>query len=91
MFKCLHNEGPAYLSKDLEMLSSIPGKQKLRSANSLKVVPGKSRLKTIGKKNFYVTGPTLWNNPFEKLRFTVSKHSFGRNLKSYFFSRSYGV
>ena len=42
MFECLHNEDPAYLSKDLEMLSSIPSKQKLRSANSLKVVPGKS-------------------------------------------------
>ena len=42
MFKCLPNEGPAYLSKDFEMLSSIFGKQKLRSANSLKVVPDKS-------------------------------------------------
>ena len=50
MFKCLRNEGPAYLSKDFEMLSSIPGKQKLRSANTLKVVPGK--LKTIVKKCF---------------------------------------
>ena len=84
MFKCLRNEGPAYLSKDLEMLSSILGKQKLRSVNSLKVVPGKSKLKTIGKKIFYVTGPTLWNNLPEKLRFSVSKHSFGRNLKSFF-------
>ena len=85
MFKCLRNEGPAYLSIDLEMLSSIPGKQKLRSANSLKIVPGKSKLKTIEKKFFYVTGPTLWNNLPEKLRFSVSKHSFGRNLKSSFF------
>ena len=59
MFKCLRNRGPAYMSKDFEMLSSIPGKQKLRSANSLKVVPGESKLKIIGKKIFYVTGPTL--------------------------------
>ena len=44
MFKCLRNEGPAYLSKDFEMLSSIPGKQKLRSANFLQVVPGESKL-----------------------------------------------
>ena len=91
MFECLHNEAPAYLSKNLEMLLSIPGKQKLRSANFMKVVPDKSKLKTIGKKIFYVTGPTQWNNLPEKLRFSVSKHSFGKNLKSYLFSRSYGV
>ena len=46
MFKCLFDGGPAYLSKAFEMLSSIPGKQKLRSANSLKVVPEKYKLKT---------------------------------------------
>ena len=57
MFKCLRNEGPVYLSKDFEMLSSIPGKQKLKSANSLKVVPGKSKLKTIEKKIFLCNWP----------------------------------
>ena len=74
VFKRLHNEGPVYLSKNFEMLSSIPGKQKLRSANSLKVVPSGSRLKPIWRKMFYVTGPTLWDNLPEKLRFSVSKH-----------------
>ena len=91
VFKRLHNEGLAYLSKDFEMLSNIPGKQKLRSANSLKVVTSKSKLKIVEKKYFYVTGPTLWNNLPEKLRFSVSKHSFGKSLESYLFSRSYGV
>ena len=59
MFKCLFDEGPAYLSRDFEMLSSISGKQKLSSVNLLKVVPGKYKLKTIGRKIFYVTDPTL--------------------------------
>ena len=81
MFKCLRNEGPAYLSKDFKMLSSIPGKQKLRSVNSLKVVPGESKLKTIGKKMFYVTGPTRWNNLPEKLRFSVSKHFWKKSQR----------
>ena len=90
MFKCLHNEGPVYLSKNFEVLSSIPGKQKLRSNNSLKVVPGESRLKTLGRKMFYVTGPTLYNNLPEKLRFSVSKH-FWKEPQINSFSRSYGV
>ena len=79
MFKCLLKEDPAYLSKNFEMLSSIPGKQKLRSANSLKVVPGESRLKNIGRRMFYVIGPTRWNNLHQKLRFSE------RNLKCYLF------
>ena len=90
MFECLRNEGPAYLSKDFEMLSSILGKQKLRSTKFLKVVLGKSKLKTIGQKIFYVTGPTLWNNLPKKLRFSVSKllegisnHIFFRDLMAY--------
>ena len=49
VFKCLRNEGLAYLLKNFEMLPSILGKQKLRAANSLKVVSGESRLKTIGR------------------------------------------
>ena len=40
MFKCLFDEGLTYLLRDFNMLSSIPGKQKLISANSLKVDPG---------------------------------------------------
>ena len=52
MFKCLFDEGPTYLSKDFEMLSSISGKQKLRSANLLKVVPGKYRFKATERKIF---------------------------------------
>ena len=51
MLKCLFDEGPAYLSKDFEMLSSIPDNQKLRSANLVKVVPGNYKLKTT-EKNF---------------------------------------
>ena len=45
MVKCLSNEGPAYLSKYFEMLSSIPNKQKLGLSYSLKV------------KNVYVEQP----------------------------------
>ena len=72
MFECLFDEGLAYLSRDLEILASIPCKQKLRSAYSLKVVPGKYKLKTTERKIFYVIGPTLWDNLSEKLRFPVS-------------------
>ena len=46
MFKYLFNEGPAYLPRGFEMLASIPGKQNMRSANSLKVVPGEYKLRT---------------------------------------------
>ena len=66
------------------MLSSIPGKQKLRAVNSLKVVPGKYKLKITRRRLFHVTGLTLLNNLSEQLRFSASTHPFGRNLNSFF-------
>ena len=45
MYKCLSNVGPAYLTRDLVPVASLPEKQRLRSATSKEVVYNKHKLK----------------------------------------------
>ena len=62
MYKCLSNEGPACLTRDLVLVASLPGKKRLRSAKSKDVVPNKHKLKSLGLRRLSVSGPKLWNN-----------------------------
>ena len=59
MYKCLSNEGLAYLTRDLVPVACLPEKQRLRSAKSKDVVPNKHKLKSLGLRRFSVSGPKL--------------------------------
>ena len=74
--RCLSNEGPVYLTRDLVPVASLPKKQRLRSAKSKDVVPNKHRLKPLGSKRFSVSGPKLWNNLPNCLKSSSSTKSF---------------
>ena len=47
MYKCLSNEGLAYLTRDLVPVARLPGQQKLRSAESKNAIPNKLKFKPI--------------------------------------------
>ena len=89
MYKCLSNEGPAYLTRDLVPVASLPEKQRLRSAKSKDVVPNKHKLKSLGLRRFSVSGPKLWNNLPNSLKSSSSTKSFCRSLKTYLFNKSF--
>ena len=89
MYKCLFNEGPAYLTRDLVLVASQPEKQRLRSAKSKDVVPNKHKLKSLGLRRFIVSGPKLWNNLPNSLKSSSSTKSFCRSLKTYLFNKSF--
>ena len=55
MYKCLSNEGLAYLTRDLVPVASLREKQRSRSAKSKDVVPNKYKLKSLGLKRFSVS------------------------------------
>ena len=88
MYKCLSNEGPAYLTRDPVPVASLPKKQRLRSAKSKDVVPNKHKLKSLGLRRFSVSGPKLWNNLLNSLKSSGSTKSFCRSLKTYLFNKS---
>ena len=89
MYKCLSNEGPAYLTRDLVPVANLPEKQRLRSAKSKDVVPNKHKLKSLGLRRFSVSVLKLWNNLPNSLRSSSSTKSFCRSLKTYLFNKSF--
>ena len=68
MYRCLSNEGPKNLTRDLVLAASLPEKQRLRSAKSKDVVPNKHKLKLLELRRFSVSGPKLWNNLANSLK-----------------------
>ena len=88
MYKCLSNEGLAYLTRDLLPAASLPERQRLRLAKSKDVVSNKHKLKSIELRRFSVSGPKLWNNLHKRLKSSSSTKSFCRSLKSYLFNKS---
>ena len=89
MYKCLSNEGPAYVTRDLVPVASLPEKQRLRSAKSKDVVLNKHKLKSLGLRRFNVSGPKLWNNLPNSLKSSNLIKSFYRSLKTYQFKKSF--
>ena len=89
MYKCLSNEGPAYLTCDLVPVASLPEKQRVKSAKSKNVVSNKHDLKSLGLRRFSVSGPKLWNNLPDSLKSSSSTKSFCRSLKTYLFNKSF--
>ena len=89
MYKCLSNEGLAYLTRDLVPLASLPEKKRLRSAKSKDVVPNKHKLESLGLRMFSLSGPKLWNNLINSLKSSSSTKSFCRFLKTYLFNKSF--
>ena len=83
MYKCLSNEGPAYLTRDLVPVVNLPEKQRLRSAKSKDVVPNKHKLKSLRLRRFSVSGPKLWNNLPNSLKSSSSTKSICRSLNTY--------
>ena len=85
VYKCLHGLAPPYLATDCVPVTSVASRRHLRSAASgcLAVTGTKTAL---GRRNFAVSGATIWNNLPTDLRLhSQSLLSFGQKLKQYLF------
>ena len=76
MYKCLSNEGFAYLTCDLFPVASLLEKQRLKSAKSKDVVSDKHKLKSLRLRRFSVSGPKLWNNLPNSFKSSSSTNHF---------------
>ena len=88
MYKCLSDEGPAYLTSDLVPAANLPEKQRLKSARSKDVIPNKHKLKSSELIRFSVSGPKLWKNLLSSLKSSSSTNSFSRPPLTYLFNKS---
>ena len=77
--------GPVYLTELFVPVSQLPGRSRLRSADSFMLdVP---RVKSsVGGRAFSVSGPRAWNDLPQSLRATSDFLVFKRQLKTHFFN-----
>ena len=86
VYKCLHGLASSYLSDFCRPVSTVSGRQHLRTAAAgVLFVP---RTKTsVGSRSFSVSGPVTWNSlPTELRLLELSVASFANRLKSYLFN-----
>ena len=85
VYKCLHGEGPSYLTS---LLQEYHPPRSLRSSNQqLLVVPKTNR--KYGDRAFSVAGPKLWNALPDDIKTCNSVNSFKKSLKTHFFQLAF--
>ena len=87
VYKCLHRTVPCYLSSCVS--AYIPPRPNLRSANDttrLSVPNTTHILKTVERKSFELTSPSMWNSLPPVIRESPTLQSFKKHLKSFLYS-----
>jgi len=85
-YKCLHCLLPDYLSRFCTLLTSVPGRPLLRSADANKLLVPRSCAASFGLRSFASSGPTAWNDMPAHLRnLDISLSDFRQLLKTVLF------
>ena len=89
VFRCLHNLAPQYLCT---LFRRKVNTRNLRSSSKalLLEIPHANR-RTYGDRSFQVNGAKIWNEVPDSIRLIESVTEFKKNLKTYLFTKSYGV
>ena len=82
----LHWRAPSYLTDYCVPVSTVPGRQHLRSASRRQLTVPRVRRSTFGARAFAIAGPTVWNSLPDSLRDpAVGPDQFWRDLKTHLF------
>jgi len=87
VYRCLH--GSAYLAADLQRVSHINARRRLRSSTTSVLVAPRTVRSTIGDRTFPATAASVWNSLPESVRSSPSLQVFRSRLKTELFARSY--
>ena len=85
VYKALHHLAAPYLVDDCQLIVSIAGRRRLRSAYiDTCIVPRTNTC--LGDRNFVIAGPRLWNSlPAELRQPDIELEEFRRLLKTFLF------
>jgi len=84
--RCLGRRAPSYLADYCVPVSTVPGRQHLRSASRRQLIVPHVRRSTFGARAFAIAGPTVWNSLPDSLRDpAVGPDHFRRDLKTHLF------
>jgi len=82
VYKCLHQTSPPYLAEELHQSSA---RQRLRFASTSSLVVWRTRLSTIGDRDFPVAVVRLWNTLPLNVTSASSICGFRKHLKTHLF------
>ena len=86
-FKSLNGLAPSYL-RDL-LTIQVPQRSTRLSANGVRLVVPRSKLRFGGDRAFSITAPRLWNELPSDLRSTCTLNQYKRGLKTFLFSNCF--
>ena len=89
VYKCLHGQGPSYLSTQLRTVSSVDSRRHLRSATAGHLMVPTTLHPTMGGRAFPTVAASAWNGLPSLVTHSESLCIFKRRLKTFLFSRSY--
>jgi len=89
VYCCLHGFAPGYLASDLQRVSHLSARRRLRSSTTSALVAPRSVRSTIGDRTFPATAASVWNSLPESVRSSLSLQVFRSRLKTELFARSY--
>ena len=84
--QCIHGNAPSYLK---ELLTPQPSTRSLRSSNTHRLKPVKTKLRSMGDRAFCSAAPELWNALPAHLRAPQSVDSFKKGLKTFLFNKAF--
>jgi len=89
VYRCLHGSAPGYLASDLQRVSDVGARRRLRSSSTSALVGPHTLRATIGDRAFPAAAASVWNSLSESVRASPSLPVFHGRLKTELFSRSY--
>lgn len=85
VYRCLHGLAPSYLSAELQRVSDITSRRRLRSASTTALVVPPTRHSTLGDRAFGVAATRVWNALPANVTASDSLPVFRRHLKTHLF------
>ena len=89
VYRCLHGSAPGYLASDLQRVSHLNARRRLRSSTTSALVVARTLRSTIGDRTFPATAASVWNSLPESVRSSKSLQVFHSRLKTELFACSY--
>jgi len=89
VYRCLHVSAPGYLASDLQRVSDVDARWRLRSLSTSALVSPRTLHATISDCVFPATAASVWNSLWESFWASSSLQVFHGRLKTELFSRSY--
>jgi len=85
VYRCLHGSAPGYLASDLQRVSGVDARRRLRSSSTPALVGPRTLRATIGHRAFPAAAASVWNSLSESVRASSSLPVFRGRLKTELF------